>query len=108
MLLTPKDGNGEPIKVKRHRATFGRDPSCDIAVHSSSVSQHHGVLYLHKGWWYVKDLHSKNGTRVNGILITEHLLPPDATLAIGRREFKIQYKPHELGAEGITPPFDPF
>jgi adenylate cyclase len=66
------------------------------------------VLYLYKGWWYVKDLQSKNGVKIKNIPVAQHLLPPGTLLSIGPHEFEVGYQPHELGAAGITPPVDPF
>jgi CheY-like chemotaxis protein len=106
--LIAKDDPDETYSLRRRRITIGRDDSCDVAIHSSSVSHHHCVLYVHEGWWYVKDLESTNGTKVNYSPVSEHLVRPGDTLTIGKVDFDLQYQPHELGAVGITPPVDPF
>ena len=99
---------GKVYSIDRPRVTLGRDPSCDVVIDSSSASHHHCVLVLHEGWWFMRDLKSKNGTKVNGKKHGSHLLPPNSTLAIGANEFAVDYQPHKLGAHGITPPVDPF
>jgi len=105
--LTPRQ-EGPPLVLTRTRMTVGRDASCDIIIPSTSVSHHHCVLYLYEGWWYVKDLGSKNGVRVNRVAVTQHLIPPGSCLTIGKLEFDVDYRPHDLGSPGITPPVDPF
>ena len=99
---------GKIYNLTKIRTTVGRDQSCDIVINSAAVSHHHCLLFLHEGWWFVRDLKSKNGIRVNGKQHTQHLLPPAAVLSIGPHEFEVDYQPHKLGAPGITPPVDPF
>ena len=99
---------GRVYELTKTRLTIGRDPSCDVEVSSSSVSHHHCVLFIHEGWWFVRDLNSKNGTKVNGKTRLHYLLRPGCILSVGSQEFEIQYQPHKLGAVGITPPLDPF
>ena len=65
-------------------------------------------MFVHEGWWFVRDLKSKNGIKINGKLQSKHLVPPAAIMAVGPHEFRFDYEPHSLGAHGITPPIDPF
>jgi CheY-like chemotaxis protein len=105
--LRALDG-GESIQLKKPRIVAGRGSNCDIVIKSSSISQQHCLLYTFEGWWYVRDLKSVNGIRVNHVSFNEHLLRPGNTLSIGKYEYKIDYEPISLGAEGIDPPADPF
>src|SRR5262249_12236311 len=42
--------------------------------------------------WYVKDLNSTNGVKVNGAKVIEKLLKPGDDITVGkRRKYKIQY-----------------
>jgi pSer/pThr/pTyr-binding forkhead associated (FHA) protein len=50
--------------------TLGRDPVCDIPVFDDTVSARHARLTYHHGQWWVEDLNSTNGTRLNQDLIT--------------------------------------
>ncbi len=106
-ILKPRDG-GSPILLKKPKMTAGRDPSCDIVIRSSSISLHHCLLYTFEGWWYVRDLKSTNGIRVNHVSFREHLLRPGSLLSIGKYEYTIDYEPTAMGAFGIDPPADPF
>jgi len=50
--------------------TLGRDPSCDLYLDDETVSANHARFrYHHKQWW-LEDLHSTNGTRLNGQKVT--------------------------------------
>ncbi|MFO0912961.1 MAG: response regulator [Pirellulales bacterium] len=106
-LLVAREG-GRPIVLTKPRLTVGRLESCDLVLNHPKISHHHCVLCLHQGWWFVKDLHSKNGTKVNQAPVVEQVLRPGSTLTLGSLDFEIRYSPHDLGAVGITPPPDPF
>ncbi len=90
------------------RITIGRERSCDIVIPHHDVSGHHCQLFLHDGWWFVSDLRTKNGIRVNGIRVTKRRLGPGDTLSVARHKLVIDYDPGALGAVGPTPPPDPF
>lgn len=105
--LRPADGSA-PHRLTKMRMTIGRDASCDIVIRSSSISLHHCVLYNYQGWWYVRDLKSKNGIRINHVSFTEHVLRPGTLLSVGKYDFKIEYEPYTMGADGLEPPPDPF
>jgi adenylate cyclase len=105
--LVPLDG-GKSIVLTQPRLSVGRGPSCDIVLSYSDVSTEHCLMYMYHGWWYVKDLKSANGTRLNRTPVDQKRIPPGSTLAIATHQFEVRYSPWDLGAEGITPPVDPF
>ncbi|MCS7255776.1 MAG: FHA domain-containing protein [Thermomicrobium sp.] len=49
---------------------IGRHPSCTIRLDDSFVSTEHAQLTWEHGRWWITDLKSTNGTRVNGRPIT--------------------------------------
>jgi len=69
------------------------------------VSAHHCQLTVTGGYWYVRDLQSRNGIKVNGIRVGEKRLDPGDTLSIARHKYEIMYSPASLGAVG-PPPLD--
>jgi hypothetical protein len=105
--LIPLDG-GKSLVLTQPRLSIGRDPSCDLVLSHSDVSHEHCLLYMYSGWWYVKDLKSANGTRLNKVLVDQKRIAPGAILGIATHQFEVRYSPWDLGAEGITPPIDPF
>jgi Domain of unknown function (DUF1707)/FHA domain len=46
--------------------TVGRSPDCDLAIRDQTVSWRHAELRQNGGAWFLVDLGSTNGTRVNG------------------------------------------
>jgi adenylate cyclase len=93
-------GGGDTIPLMKKFLVVGRRESCDIVLRWTNVSGAHCELSLVDGFWYVKDLASSNGTKVNGTRVAERRLDPGDTLSIARHEFEIVYEPVRLGATG--------
>jgi predicted component of type VI protein secretion system len=96
-------GGGDPIPLLKQELMIGRRESCDIVLRFANVSAHHCQLFVQDGYWYVKDLGSKNGLKVNGVRYPERRLDPGDTLAVAKHQYEIQYSPSELGAIGPPP-----
>ena len=45
--------------------SLGRDGNCDIVLDDEMASRRHAELKKHEGQWYLQDLKSKNGVRLN-------------------------------------------
>jgi pSer/pThr/pTyr-binding forkhead associated (FHA) protein len=45
--------------------TLGRDPASDLPLADEAVSARHAVMTFHHGQWWIEDLGSRNGTRLN-------------------------------------------
>ncbi|MCU0878347.1 MAG: FHA domain-containing protein [Pirellulaceae bacterium] len=96
-------GGGDPIPLLREKLVCGRRETCDIVLRFTNISGSHCQLTLENGYWFVQDLNSQNGTKVNGSHVMRKRLNPGDTLAIARHKYKIQYSPDELGAVGPPP-----
>jgi adenylate cyclase len=81
----------------------GRRESCDIVLRFPNVSAHHCQLSLNGGYWYVRDLDSRNGTKVNGGRVEEKRLDPGDVLSVAKHNYDVKYTPAELGAVGPPP-----
>jgi pSer/pThr/pTyr-binding forkhead associated (FHA) protein len=55
---------------RRRPSTIGRDPANDIVLTDRSVSGHHAVIQRYEHEWVLTDLESRNGTLVNGEVLT--------------------------------------
>jgi predicted component of type VI protein secretion system len=97
-------GGGDPIPLLKKTLLVGRRESCDIVLRFSNVSAHHCQLTLLGGYWYVKDLKSRNGVKVNGARITEKRVDPGDELSVARHRYQVTYSPADLGAVGPPPP----
>ena len=51
--------------------TLGRSRDCDCVVAEASVSRRHAELRRDGSRWLLRDLGSRNGTRVNGLRVVE-------------------------------------
>jgi hypothetical protein len=62
-----------------HPYVLGRSRHCDLLLKNPTVSRSHARLHYGPDGWVLTDLHSTNGTRVNGWRITkpEPLRPGD-------------------------------
>jgi predicted component of type VI protein secretion system len=54
--------------------TVGRAPESNIVLNTRSVSRHHARIFYEGNHFWIKDLESANGTRVNGKKITLQML----------------------------------
>ena len=85
-------GGGDAIPLLREVMTVGRRETCDIPLRFPDISGMHCQLYFRNGYWYVKDLNSTNGVKVNGTRVQDKVLHPRDELSIGRkRKYVIQY-----------------
>jgi len=96
-------GGGDAIPLFKKELLVGRRESCDIVLRFSNVSAHHCQLTVNSGYWYVRDLQSRNGVKVNGIRVTDKLLHPGDILSIARHKYEVRYSPIDLGALGPPP-----
>lgn len=96
-------GGGDPIPLLKKNLLVGRRESCDIVLRFSNVSAHHCQLTCNGGYWYVKDLQSRNGVKVNGTRVSEKRLDPGDELAIAKHRYDVRYSPYDLGAVGPPP-----
>ena len=68
-------GGGDPIPLpdpkKKKQLLIGRRESCDIVLRFANVSAHHCQLMSEGGYWYVRDLQSRNGIKVNDVRVQE-------------------------------------
>jgi adenylate cyclase len=99
-------GGGDPIPLLKKHLLIGRRESCDIVLRFSNVSAHHCELTLNGGYWFVRDRKSRNGTKVNGLPVTDKRVDPGDTLSVAKHRYELHYSPYDLGAVGPPPPDD--
>jgi pSer/pThr/pTyr-binding forkhead associated (FHA) protein len=109
----------------------GRNFECDIVLPERQVSRRHAEIYWDQGFYYVRDLNSKNGTYVNDQQITKvarlqdgdsvqialcarfRFVGVDATLPLDEIQPSTNIRLDELsrrvwiGAHEISPPLSP-
>jgi pSer/pThr/pTyr-binding forkhead associated (FHA) protein len=68
---------------------IGRHRSCDVVLSDLSVSRRHARLFFRDGRWILQDLHSTNGTQVNGSRVGRCELRPGDDITIGDEHLSI-------------------
>lgn len=63
--------------------TIGRHPDSLVTLTNASVSSHHATIKKREKGWFVNDLGSSNGTRLNGAEIEEALMNDGDRVAFG-------------------------
>ncbi len=63
--------------------TVGRDTGTQIRINDRSISRKHATIEQRDGNFYVIDLGSQNGTKLNGAPVTESMLPSSCKLQFG-------------------------
>ncbi len=80
------------FRLKSNKAIIGRDPDCDVQLGEDFyVSRHHAQITFEAGKYFVEDLGSKNGTKLNGSqIIAREPLKPGDIITIGQTHFVVQ------------------
>jgi hypothetical protein len=65
MTAALRDDGGETFAL-RETTTVGRGVENHLVLQDASVSRDHAQLHCRAGRWFIEDLASRNGTRVNG------------------------------------------
>ena len=99
-------GGGDPIPLLKKQLLVGRRESCDIVLRFANVSAHHCQLFVNGGYWYVRDMKSRNGVKVNGIKVQEKRIDPGDQLCVAKHKYELTYSPSDLGAVGPPPADD--
>jgi pSer/pThr/pTyr-binding forkhead associated (FHA) protein len=74
-LIISRNGQVEQqIQLSKERMTLGRHPRNDIVLSHPAVSGEHGAIVTILDDSFLEDLHSTNGTFVNGHRIGKHFL----------------------------------
>lgn len=74
---------GARLLLDGGRMTAGRGESCDLVVRDTTVSREHAAFVRRGDAWWVIDLGSTNGTRVNGLRAAEHPITPGDRIELG-------------------------
>src|SRR5258705_5007857 len=90
--LTVERGAGPlaELVTSEDRVIIGRSPQADLVVDDPIVSRIHCEIVAEPEGFVLRDLGSKNGTRVAGMLIREICLPSEARIAIRDSELSFR------------------
>jgi hypothetical protein len=74
---------GARLVLDGRRVTAGRGNGCDLIVRDTTVSREHAAFVRRGDTWWVLDLGSTNGTRVNGLRAAEHPIAVGDRIELG-------------------------
>ena len=86
----------------------GRSGEADIQLKFNNVSTQHCRLTLEQGYWFVRDLNSRNGIKVDNRTVSRKRVDPKSRISIARHEYVLEYDPQVLGAYGPPPADDDY
>jgi hypothetical protein len=82
------------LALPERKVTLGRSRDCDCVLAEPSVSRRHAELRREGGRWLLRDLGSRNGTRVNGVrLLDEAEVWPGDRVSFGDASFRLGEAP---------------
>ena len=85
----PGASNVDDFRMEAETVVFGRGSNCDVVLTEKKASRKQCEVRRQGMSFFLKDLESANGTRVNGKNVSEVELVPGDTIEIG--ECKIQF-----------------
>jgi len=88
LILMDASGNARQISLKPQTNTLGRGPHNDVMIDSLRASRSHAVITVESGETSITDLHSLNGTLVNGELVGRRPLTNGDAIQIGSVELR--------------------
>jgi len=70
------DGDGAHEKVFHRDFRIGRDDACELHLDDPMISRRHAEVSHSEGLWWIQDLGSRNGTKLDDHLVKRAPLPP--------------------------------
>src|SRR5690606_33790229 len=71
--------------------TMGRSPTNTIRIDDNFASGEHAVMMLRNGQWWLEDRHSRNGTMLNGMPVTQPVIVTDGdVVGVGHLHFRLE------------------
>jgi hypothetical protein len=87
LVVTEGPGAGKSYPVERP-LILGREKGVDLQVVDVAASREHAKVFTQDGDWFVIDLGSRNGTKVNGSKVSRWLLGHGDVITIGKTSIR--------------------
>jgi hypothetical protein len=84
------DNPRQRIQLTKESTLVGRNPACDVTLDHGSISRQHCLMQISDRGLHVKDLGTTNGTKINGVTITEGFVNPGDQLTMGHLVFILE------------------
>jgi MoxR-like ATPase len=100
ITFTSGPREGKAYTVPAEGLTLGRDYSSDLQLDDTKVSGRHAMIRFDSGRWWVYDLESSNGTRLNGESARAGSLASGDSIQLGGCALVFELEPDEDEPEG--------
>jgi len=78
---------GEELTIPEDGITVGRSKGCSVVIDDNKISREHAAVRMENGNWWVYDLQSSNGTRVNDNDVSAYELSEGDVIEVGGLKF---------------------
>src|SRR4051812_23485064 len=89
LLEITQNGSSRQVPVGAEPVTIGRQIANMVVIEDTEASRFHCVVEKVANGFRVRDLGSRNGTKVNGNLVKVALLDQDDVVTIGKTELRL-------------------
>jgi pSer/pThr/pTyr-binding forkhead associated (FHA) protein len=88
LSVSSPDGNNQ-VPIGNRPITIGRHPENVLVLRDSQASRFHCVIERSPRGWVLRDLDSRNGTKVNGQRVQTAILAGGDTISIGTTQVRL-------------------
>jgi hypothetical protein len=81
--------------------TVGRSPDRDIVIQDNEVSRQHALFRIENQAHTIADLHTSNGTFVNGARVSRHVLRPGDVVELGPARVSFRQEPESPKGKNV-------
>lgn len=99
--LKPIRGSAPIVRLSHSKVTIGRHPDNSIPITDDQASRFHAEIEAADGGYTVRDLGSKNGTKVNEQKVKEAKLKPGDVVRVGGHEFLLETDEEPTGGDAL-------
>ena len=83
--------SGREFALDQARLRIGRDPRNQVVIDDLYVSRNHAFITYEDGKFWVEDLGSKNGTKLNGShILDREVINRGDIVTVGHAEFRVE------------------
>ena len=87
------DGRDRVFTIGTRPVVIGRAPDCELLLQNESISRQHARIAYDEDGWVLRDLGSKNGSRVNTFHVTDQVLRHGDRIDLGTIRIHVEIGP---------------
>jgi two-component system, NtrC family, response regulator GlrR len=99
LRISWSDTRGPQVCTVNQRAVIGSAPSADVVVADATVSKLHADVEPREDGIWIRDLGSRNGTYIEGILVRDGAVPEGGGVRVGSTLLTMQREPEAKDVE---------